>query len=342
MKTRILKLRGFIVLAPLVLLFQGCNQEDLVAVESLKPTAEAINRLGSAVMTDIYASCVRAETLDLEGRQIAFDNVSENRFIPVAVIEDCKEKDSNAYAANQLNGVLVSYIESLISIANNQTVSFDQNVETLGTSVSTLSSAVGQAASPSLITSSTSIASSLLNMWSASFRRDSLAEVLICTTDPVNSYTSSLISIVGNTYLISLDDERDMIINYINSKYSVISDEFEIDDDVNSYRRQTSDLEVELNSLMEALRQRRENAGIYQQILATTASTHQALASTFRGGMTAEEVTSLCRRYFSGVQNAESTTKSEVVIDTRQLLQAKEILNDHILKVDDMIDSNTD
>ena len=71
-------------------------------------------------------------------------------------------------------------------------------------------------------------------------------------------------------------------------------DEFEIDGDVNSYKRQTSDLEVELNSLMEALRQRRENAGIYQQILATTASTHQALASTFRSGMTTEEVTSLC------------------------------------------------
>jgi hypothetical protein len=58
--------------------------------------------------------------------------------------------------------------------------------------------------------------------------------------------------------------------------------------------------------------------------------------------MTVEEVTSLCRRYFSGVQNTEQTTKSEVVIGPRQLLQAKEILNEHILKVDDMIDSNTD
>lgn len=340
MKKRTFQLRGFIVLAPLVLLFQGCNQEDLTAVENLKPTAEAINRFGSAVMTDIYTSCLRARTLDLEGRQIAFDSVSENRFIPVAVIEECKGKDSNAYAANQLNSVLVSYIESLISLANNRTVSFDQNVETLGTSVSTLSSAVGQTASPSLVTSSTSIARSLLNMWSASFRRDSLAEVLICTTEPVNSYTSSLISIVGNTYLISLDDERDMIIHYIDSKYSRISDEFDIDGDVNRYRRQTSDLEVELNNLMEALRQRRENAGIYQQILSTTASTHQALASTFRSGMTAEEVTSLCRRYFSGVQNAEPTTKSEVVIDPGQLLQARKILNDHILKVDDMIESD--
>jgi hypothetical protein len=329
-------------LVPLAILFQGCDQEDLAAVESLKPTAEAINRLGSVVMTDIYASCVRSETLDLEGRQIAFDSVSENRFIPVAVIEECKGKDSNAYAANQLNGVLVSYIESLISLANNQTVSFDQNVETLGTSVSTLSSAVGQTASPSLITSSTSIARSLLNMWSASFRRDSLAEVLICTTDPVNSYTSSLISIVRDTYLVSLDEERDMIIHYIDSKYSIIADEFEVDGDVNRYRWQIIDLEVELNSLMEALRQRRENAGIYQQILATTASTHQALASTFRSGMTAEEVTSLCRAYFSSVQSKELSTKPEVVIGSSQLLKARGILKDHILKVDDMIESDPD
>jgi hypothetical protein len=342
---KVISSRSYAALAliPLALLFQGCDQEDLSAVESLKPTAETLSLVGSSVSADSYGSCVRRERMDLEVQQATSPRSLETQFIPAVVLERCKTKESHAYTASQLNTTLVAYAASLLNLASNQTVDFSQNINSLGVSIAAVYGAAGQPIESSVIDGGTSILRSAMNMWSARFRRESLSEVVICTSESVNRYVSGLDSLVRNSYITALDSERDSIILYINNKYIGIYREFEADGDLDKYTRQRSDLEAELNGLMEALGERQRNARVYQDVLSTTANTHQALADTFRGDMTAENVSSLCGNYFDDEQVpvadevTESSIKAEIVMDLETSRQIRKILINHVQSVEEAI-----
>jgi len=343
MKTKLFQAKILIALTPCLLVLQGCNQEDLAAVESLKPTAETLALVGSSVSADIYGSCVRRERLDLEVQQATSPRSLETQFIPAVVLERCKTRESEAYTANQLNTTLVAYAASLLNLASDQTVDFSENINNLGVSVAAVYGAAGQSIEPGVIEGGTSILHSAMNMWSASFRRQSLSEVVICTADPVNSYISQLDSLVESSYVAALDRERDTILLYINNKYIGIYREFEADGDLDKYTRQRNDLEAELNRLMEALGERQRNARVYRQVLSTTANTHQALADTFRGDMTAESVSSLCRNDFDdgpipiADENPDLSIKSELVMDGETSFQIHKILINHVQSVEKAI-----
>jgi hypothetical protein len=337
------RLNTALVLIPLAFLFQGCVQEDLKAVEGLQPTAAKINQLGSDVISDFYASCIRERRLALEGEEFSF-GLRGDQFIPVVASEYCHPYLVRTHSAQQVNELLVAYIESLIRLASNQTVNFSTNIEQAGASAATLSNMLGTPVSQDFITGGTGIANSLVNMWSANFRRESLTEVLICTNEPLKDYTSSLSEIVGRVYLGQtsssressglLAQERVAIVDYIKAKYEKIFDEFQESNDVNEYLSQTRALEAEMNSLMEALSQRQENALSYQQILTITANTHRELANTFKGEMTVAEVDSMCARYFANAQNITPSSNLAIVITGEQLVETREILARHTQEVD--------
>ena len=358
---KIISSRSYAALAliPFIVLFQGCTQEDLKAVESLQPTAVKINQLGSEVISDFYASCIRGKRLSLEGEEF-LDGLSGDQFIPVVASEYCK-----TYSAQQVNGLLVAYLESLIKLASNQTVNFSSNIEQAGASAATLSNMLGTSVSQDFITGGTGIANSLVNMWSANFRRESLTEVLICTNEPLEDYTSSLSEIVGRVYLgqVSssgelsgllaqervvtprepsglLAQERVAIVGYIEAKYEKIFEKFEESNDINEYLSQTRALEAEMNSLMEALSQRQANALSYQQLLATTANTHRELANTFKGEMTTADVESMCTHYFSSDQNMTPSSSVAIVITGEQLVEAREILARHAQEIDSIVEGD--
>ena len=363
---KIISSRSYAALAliPFIVLFQGCTQEDLKAVESLQPTAVKINQLGSEVISDFYASCIRGKRLSLEGEEF-LDGLSGDQFIPVVASEYCNPYSVRTYSAQQVNGLLVAYLESLIKLASNQTVNFSSNIEQAGASAATLSNMLGTSVSQDFITGGTGIANSLVNMWSANFRRESLTEVLICTNEPLEDYTSSLSEIVGRVYLgqVSssgelsgllaqervvtprepsglLAQERVAIVGYIEAKYEKIFEKFEESNDINEYLSQTRALEAEMNSLMEALSQRQANALSYQQLLATTANTHRELANTFKGEMTTADVESMCTHYFSSDQNMTPSSSVAIVITGEQLVEAREILARHAQEIDSIVEGD--
>lgn len=348
---KVISFRSYTALAliPLAFLFQGCAQEDLKAVEGLQPTAMKINQLGSDVIADFYASCIRERRLALEGEEFV-DGLRGDHFIPVVASEYCNPYSVRTHSAQQVNGLLVAYLESLIKLASNQTVNFSTNIEQAGASAATLSNMLGTPVSQDFITGGTGIANSLVNMWSANFRRESLTEVLICTNKPLEDYTSSLSEIVGRVYLGQvrpsgepsglLAQERVAIVGYIEAKYEKIFENFKESNDINEYLSQTRALEAEMNSLMEALSQRQANALNYQQLLATTANTHRELANTFKGEMTTADVESMCTRYFSSDQNMTPPSNVAIVITGEQLVEAREILARHTQEIDSIVEGD--
>ena len=331
--------KSLTALFPLVILAQGCTQEDLEAVKSLAPTAIQIKQQGTEVIQDLHGSCVRGEHLKLRNRELQLgDHIDD--FIPVVIMERCDSFREGAYSTEQLNNILASYITSLVRLASNQTVTFNENLAILGGSITNLADSLDLNITQSAIGETTGIANSLLNMWSANFRREQLLGILVCTDKPLQQFVSLLDLVVQDTYLNGrLQDESQSIIENISTRYRLAYNNLQADRiNVDEFIGQRNDLERELERSIQDLIQRQEKARDYQKILNTTIETHQSIAKLFAEGMTSEEVAFLCEAYLSADENlSKRASKRLSQVTTDQLSEAKEVLEQHVLNLKNII-----
>jgi hypothetical protein len=325
-------------LVSLTLMFQGCTQEDLKEVEALAPTVVQIEQLGKEVMDDFYGSCERDERLSLRTNELL--EIYSQDFAPILIVRSCEPFRERAYRGNQLNSVLANYIKNLVRLASNETVTFTQDLEALGASVASSAEAFDATIGQEALNESVNLADSLLNIWSANFRREQLTGIIICTDDSVAQFTSLLSEAIQDTYIDGLlNDERESIYEQIQVEYNGIYRELQAGQiNVDAFSSQNRELENRFNELYEDSVERQEKANSYQSILNSTMETHHSLAVLFKRGMTESEVRVLCDNYFSDGSIDGQEAKELPEVTAQQLSKAQEILDQHIKDISEIIE----
>lgn len=325
-----------IALVPFALLAQGCDRDGLEAVASLEPTVAQITQKGAEVTKDISDACIRGTEFSFSTRPLALNERSDE-FVPILIADRCTDSQSQANSIAQLNNTFALYVHSLVKLASNQTVTFDESLGALGTSIGTVAGSLNIGIADSTIEESAGLANSLLNLWSANFRRDELSGVLICTDDSMQQFTQLLSQAVQDTYVNgSLADEQRAIAENVRTRYrqaynSLNTGEIEVD----AFIQFNSDLENEYDRLMQEISERENTVMEYRQILVKTMETHQSLATLFRGEMTSAEVDSLCSAYNTVEASNRSEERQALLpeVTPSKLLKGKEILAQHAQEV---------
>lgn len=330
-----------IPLIPLTFLVSGCRQEDLTAVEQFGLMSPLIRQSSSNIVQDIYDSCVRKQ-------EWAVAEIPPKQFPPIEVRDSCQKFIPVRDTTNQLNLVLIDYVESLGRLAADNTVNFNQNLQSVGNSLGNLSNTLSQVSgtvslSQDQIQQGTIIVNSLLKLWSQQFRRNNLKQVLICTDDPYfQNYTILLKEIIQNVYVTgNLQSEEDAINSYFDSAYR---------EAVRSYKNEPSKLANEIASLtknytqqINNLDRRKEAAIAYEQLLEKTRKAHQALAIGFQGQMTTQEKIVFCQNYFpvTNTQSVQSQAKANRTLNQpneQELKEMGKILKDYSQEIKPLVE----
>lgn len=346
--------KSAIALMPFALFMQGCSQDSLEAVASLEPTVTEITQKGNAVIQDISETCVRGKEVSFSNEALLLDEHSDE-FVPILVADGCASSREQAIAVERLNNTFALYINSLVKLASNQTVTFDESLTTLGTSVGATAELLGITIAPSTIEESAGLANSLLNLWSTKFRRDELTGVLICTNGSMQQFAQLLDQAVQDAYIDGgLADEKRAIAKNVRTRYRLAYNQLNAGEmETNAFIQFNSDLKNEYARLSQDIAQREQTVREYQQILARTMKTHQSLADLFAGDMSAAAVSDLCQAYgtveasatseagASGASADEASVSEEESllpeVSASKLLQGKEILDQHARDVKEIV-----
>ncbi len=223
------------------------------------------------MLEDIYDSCTRLEVL-----KVAYGNVLEERratlsssssrqpsstsipivpdnlaqlssdfdssdppykFPPARIKAACQTEKANSKIVTELNGVLVTYVETIGRLASRNNVNFDQNLQALKNSImqiresqinssdSNLTDAQKQAIEKQKqlersLTDGLNIAQSLLNLYADQKRYEKLKPILICSNDSIVRYINELESIVNDYYLKgAIEEEENQLDRYFDVRH---------------------------------------------------------------------------------------------------------------------------
>jgi hypothetical protein len=334
MKTKYL--RSLIILLPLLSLLGACNRkQDLKAVEDFALTSEKIKTASGLVIADIHGSCVRREELSNQANSLVNEPVFDEKGKPILPLINIRERCQKwlrvVSETNQVNDVVISYMQTLGRLASNDTVTFTTNVQNLNNSVVNLSQVLNATGANITIgekqqQAAVRIVNSTLNIWSTQFRHQNLKPALICTDPYFAQYTSLLGEIIDKIYLqIQLTKEESALNFKYNLAYRVALKNSGFNPAVlgsaiidlqNSYRQDIG-----------AFDQRKQAAIAYIQLLNNTQALHHALANTFRGNDTDIVVEILCKNYFKEPESIATKPSSEIT--PKQLNKAQDLLKDY-------------
>lgn len=335
----------FIAIIPLTLLINGCNKSrELKAVEQFSLISNDIKASSSVMIDDIHESCVRREEIEIQKLSMIAQPVVDAKgqlvFPLVNVRNRCQKWIPVVAGTNQLNTTLISYIESLGKLASGNTITFTQDVQTLGNSFEQFGKALNTAGVANISIEKTQqqaglkIVDSLLNLWSSQFRYKNLKPVIICTDPYSQQYISLLQEIVDKVYLQKqLLEEEDAIKSRYNLAYKIA-----IKNSGSNGAALAStivELQENFNQQIQEFDKRKEAGIAYVQILDETQRLHHALANSFQGTLTDKGVKTLCQNYFPSIRNEATTTSS---LSVGQLKQANNLIKSYNLKVQPLID----
>jgi hypothetical protein len=268
---------------PLFILLVGCSSEDFGNVQSFASGAATVNDGFQLVATDFYDSCVRSARYTVLGLP-SRDNVSTPVFGQrEKAAQDCSaEKELQPRLINA-NAILVNYMIGLGNLAGDRPVNFGPNIRKLGDSISSISQF-----DPGDVKAATSIVDLLFKMWSDSYRRAKLKDVIVNTDPSVQVYISGLKKIVDRGYidshLITEQSALDKYFqNYLSAQYPPTTST------KNSPPTGTKDLMIPVvdeawRTRQEAIDKRIAVARAYSAVLSEVASTHADLKRVFGGG----------------------------------------------------------
>ncbi len=366
---------------PLTLILSSCY-EDLKLVEDFGLTSASIKGSSTKMLEDIYDSCTRLEVL-----KVAYSNVSEERkatlsssdstqpsstiipiipdklsqlsdefdgsdpsykFPPARIKAACQKEKVNSEIVTQLNGVLVTYVETIGRLASRNTVDFDQNLQAIKSSIIQIKETPINSSTLNLtdaqrqaiekqnqqfersLTDGLNIAQSLLNLSADQKRYKKLKPIVICSNNSLIRYINALESLVKNNYLTgAIHEEENQIDMYFDVRYRLNMTKFKnnperLDNELVALSSEYEDKTQEINK-------KKEGTLAYFTILQQTAATHNALANQFKGDMNPEVEKAFCANYFpkESQQNYESQVQTRQ-LDSQQIQGTRKILRDYV------------
>ena len=322
------KLQLFFFLG-IVLFLSGCRQ-DLEAVEEFGLTSSLIKKSSSKIINDIYDSCIRKERHEINIDKLnkeTFHIVSNGfNFEPVRLQQKCKDEQEKSEIFGGLNTVLIDYVAVLGRVASRNTVSFNQNLTLIETSINNNFAArlneANQDAFQVNVASAMGVVDSLLNLVADQQRKDSLKLIIVCTNNKFKNYINDFNNLISDYYISGLLQEEE---EALEREYEMLFNRKKLSEEALKENFATNMLIIDGN----------KNAGkTYQQILQRTSIAHQSLADIFASNIK-EEPDLFCKNYFDNENNYDSniTENQNLEINRKQMKKAKKVLDNYLTDI---------
>lgn len=255
----------------------GCR--DFGDVRKLSENAETIEVKSREMADDYYESCRRSAQVPAD----RFPAIVQTR---EAADQLCYERDRlRGKAIANANQVLVLYLTSLSTLADNRSSAIsDQNRQAVDSSIDDLSAALTEANAqlPDPITAFLSGAGGILNQifdaMAEDIRGDTIPPVMVCTDDAIYGYTGGLMALATDAYGAQLDIEADLYRDY----FSFLTQRLSPDETwMPSEALSAFQLEREYNTRLDHIRNKKEFAQAFADVLGQTRETHRQISLVF-------------------------------------------------------------
>jgi hypothetical protein len=311
-------LAAFVVLAPTILL-SGCGSNaDLAMVQALASmTTQAAEQFPN-IANDLYGSCVRAAyyqpiqlnaTLSPDATHASPDQSSARTIFERRshALQECESRRQIGDELISTNAVLLNYIATLGQLATNETVNFnsiDSLQAVLQNSPSQLARAIGTAQLPripgiqnSRIGVLTALQGALRTFENRS-RLSTIRGVIIASDDQLGVMIENLTEAIDQGYLGYLTDEENSLDRYYRT-YTAGLLANRTEGDTQSLTMTVMGLDTQWRNDREVVRQRRQAASSYVELLHQIAVEHHQLQVRFDQGETpnAAEMNQIIQSY---------------------------------------------
>lgn len=303
---KVLKL--FVLFIPVTIILNSCGR-DFKSVENfVKNHQVAIKNSSDLLAQDIYESCLRRGNYII----LTARNGIETR---ENTLQGCNsENKPNGNRVKIANSVLLNYMTGLGQVASGKTVSFDENISDLQTALINLK--VGSFSLPkNSIKAGTNVFQIFVNALSKEKRGRSLKKAILCADDSLQSYITGnstfkdnqqqnggLINIAQDGYIDGiLEIEKTQINGYYETYFSTLRSSSE------SQIAVALEVEKDYKEAMKIVKEKKDNAQNYIDILQTTAKAHSRLKDVFQGtgkdAISTEEIKQLCQSVLAEREN---------------------------------------
>lgn len=326
----------------IVLCLSGCRQ-NLEAVEEFALTSSLIKDSSSKIITDIYDSCIRRERHEInidKLRQEQFKNLpsaqsgqpnstiilEDSNFEPVRLQKKCKNAQNKSEIFDSLNTVIIDYVAVLGRLASRNTVSFNQNLTLIETSITNnFATKLAEANEDEFqinVSNIVGVANSLINLVVDQQRKESLKPIIICTNDYFKNYIDNFNNLISDYYISGLLQEEE---ESLEREYEML---------FNGRKLPEEALRGNFATNMQIIDSNQNTAKIYQKILLRTSIAHQSLANIFASDIDQEQDL-FCENYFDSENQKYIIFTENQNTDTnrKQIKQAEKIIENYLTDI---------
>ena len=351
MKINFKPIRAIVALVPFALLLNSCGR-DFPSVQKLGKMTTELEQLSSGIANDIYNSCItRTKYISF----LSTSKLSEISPDPFLLREqqqkDCDDNNKpTAISVKAANTLVINYIQSLGKLATGDTVSFDKNLNSLADSLKNLKGK-GFSVNGSDVDAGISIGRFLLNATTREFRREKIKQAVLCIDKDIQTYigqvstpsgkesvsnqpeTGGLIALTQKAYIDGiLKIEEEQIKTYF-SDYIVAMPPPQ------AHALDFLKLDEDYNKAIDSLRNRREGAQNYIEILTQIAQMHAELKENFQGKgkdrLSDAQLQDYCQNIYT--EKAEKVAKEKAVISNDEIQRVGNIVSEHTKNIDTLI-----
>ncbi len=339
MKQNFSKFHKTLLLIGLSFLISSCGR-DIPAFDDVNQAVDSLADAANNISEDMYGSCIRAtQFFGTPGSATIFsEREPEEKFC------DDNYVQISAVMGNA-NGVLIDYMNTLVLVARGESkkgkaISFDESYKNLGDSLinlkfpSSRNSEPQAVFQPEEVQAGVAIAKFLTNLFTKEMRRSKLKQAILCTDNDIQAYIKGkgavegqpepggLIAIANKVYVGGLLAEEEISIRtYFSESIALFGDELK----KNPLEFMT--LEEKYNKAMDLVRDRKQEAQTYTEILRNLASLHASLKEEFaKDGdvpLTGEKFDKYCQNIFqpSETKAVDKGQSQEIKPETMQRVQ---------------------
>ncbi len=318
---RLAYIHSTINLALLTLLVGGCGQ-DLSAVKTFGETAGKVKEASQEISQDIYNSCLRSlNYIPLNDPNNIFTERDKAE-------EKCnRENQPSADSVIEANRILLTYIETLGKLADNNLASPKENLTNLGESLKNLKVPLDNGQNFQLkeadVNAGIQIINFLSNAITKEFRRKQIKRAVLCTNSDIQQYISGLKTIFQNGYIDGILPVEEL---RIRSYYTTVINDLKLQ---RASALDFDGLKDKITRDTQLVQDKKMNAKNYIEFLNSTAITHQNLYKIFLGKdksqISSPELTKLCSDFFT-VPPDQQPANSKTILKSDEIKNAREVI----------------
>jgi hypothetical protein len=339
LKRKFFKFKKSISVVLIGLLISSCGR-DISSVKDINQAVDSLDSAAKDISKDMYGSCIRAtKFFGTPGSPtILSERQPEEKF--------CDENYQRiSLTMGNANDVVINYMNTLVLVAKGESekgkpISFDESYKNLGDSLTNLKFSSSRIAAPQAVfkpeevQAGVAIAKFLTNFFTKEKRRNNLKQAVLCTDSDIQAYIKGkdavegqpepggLIAIANKVYVNGLLVEEEISIRTYFSQYIAI-----FGDDLKKNPLDFMALEEKYNNAMDLVRDRKQNAQTYTEILRNLASLHADIKEEFaKDGdvtLTGEKFDKYCQDIFkpSETKAVDKGQSQEIKPETMQRVQ---------------------